>query len=77
MGVHHLKRGTAACERPRPINSAKIRLSSHSNTSWSKNESDDVSFIGPHLALLHSQLKHLSDESTKPEQLIALTLAHQ
>ena len=28
MGVHHLKRGTAACARPRPINSAKIRISS-------------------------------------------------
>ena len=49
----------------------------HSNLSCSNNESDDISFIGCHLALLPSRFKSQSVASTKPEQLIGLIFAHQ
>ena len=49
----------------------------NSRRSCSNNDSDHVSLIGRHLALLPSRLKSQGGVLTKPEQLIGLIFAHQ
>ena len=72
--VHQLKHGTAKCERHGSINTAKIGQFTQARL---PHKSDDVSFIGRHLALLPSRLKSQGGVLTKPEQLIGLIFAHQ
>ena len=75
--MHQLERGTAACERLDHSQWRKLDLAVRSSRSYSDNESDGVSFIGRHRALLPSRLKSQSEVLTKPGQLIGLILAHQ
>ena len=49
----------------------------NSSRSCSNNDSDHVSLIGRHLALLPSRLKSQGGVLTKPEKLIGLIFAHQ
>ena len=59
------------------LTTRKLEWAVHSSQSCANNESDDVSFIGRHLALLPSRCKSQGGILTQPVQLIGLIVAHQ